>query len=223
MTNSKKKCKQCKEYCRAKDGIQVPAGFFCCFDHAVEFANLKTRQARKRQQAKVKKEARKELSNYNKNNLRWQHKRTQAAFNKMRVLEELKWFHDQGLDPECISCGKPLGGDQWCCGHFKTRGAQSNLRYDRRNTYLQHNHRCNMNLSGDIEGTKKTRGYKNGLRERFGDGEGQAIIDYCESQTSPVKWDCIGLEAFRKICNQKIRTLERERDLLTTCYNGRID
>lgn len=65
-----------------------------------------------------------------------------------------------------------------------------------------------MNLSGDIEGTKTTRGYKQGLKDRFGEEEGQAIIDYCESNISPVKWDWQKLEEMRKNFNSRIRDLE---------------
>ena len=106
----------------------------------------------------------------------------------MRVLQEFKWFADRGLEPTCISCGKKLGGDQWCNGHYKTRGSTPELALDPKNSYLQHNVLCNMHLSGDIEGTKATRGYKKGLIERFGEAEGQAIIDYCESPHKAKKY-----------------------------------
>lgn len=162
----------------------------------------------KQVQAKEDKASRAASKEAKRRDLKWQHSLTQKAFNKMRVLEEKLWFKERGLEPECISCGRPIGGDQWCCGHFKTRGAQSGLRYDPKNTYLQHNHRCNMNLSGDIEGTKTTRGYKQGLKDRFGEEEGQAIIDYCESNTAPVKWSWEELEKMRQSFNQRIRDLE---------------
>lgn len=217
MSNRKKRCKQCKEYVDVKNGLHVPVGFFCCFNHAREFATLALVKRQQAQRAKAKQSQAKRskansaaLRDHNAQDLGWQHKQTQKAFNKMRKLEEKKWFKDRGLEPECISCGKHLGGDQWCCGHFKTLGAQPELRYDRRNTYLQHNYNCNKNLSGDITGTKTTRGYKNGLRERFGAAEGQAIIDYCESHTASKKWTCDELDTFRKECNEKIRILERD-------------
>jgi hypothetical protein len=166
-------------------------------------------QAKAKADIKVKKKAdRKAVKDFNRSDLKWQHKQTQPVFNRMRVLEEKLWFQERGMAPECISCGNPLGSDQWCCGHFKTRGAQSGLRYDRKNTFLQHNHRCNMNLSGDIEGSKNTRGYKKGLLERFGKDEGQAIIDYCEAHTAPVKWAWQDIEEMRKEFAKRVRELE---------------
>ena len=132
----------------------------------------------------------------------------QKTFNKLRRLQEFKWFADRGLEPTCISCGKPKGGDIFCAGHFKTRGAQSGLRFDPKNVYLQHNRRCNSDLSGDIYGTKTTHGYLQGLRNRFGDEEAQKIIDYCETNTEVKKWTCEELIAMRKEWNKQIRELE---------------
>lgn len=66
-----------------------------------------------------------------------------------------------------------------------------------------------MNLSGDIEGTKTTRGYKQGLKDRFGEVEGQKIIDYCESNTAPVKWSWEELEKMRSSFNKRIREMEK--------------
>lgn len=216
MANSKRKCKHCNEYKLTEEGIKTPAGWFCNIEHATIYAKAKHERSRERQQQKDKAEQRKTEKatraasrDAKRMDLKWQHKLTQKSFNRMRVLEELLWFKQRGLEPECISCGRSLGGDQWCCGHFKTRGAQSGLRYDPKNTYLQHNHRCNMNLSGDIEGTKTTRGYKQGLKDRFGEQEGQAIIDYCESNTAPVKWSWEELEKMRTSFNARIRELEK--------------
>ena len=184
---AKRKCKHCKVYTAAF--ITVPAGTFCDMDHALGFVNAAKRKATKKT-IDIKRES-----------VRWQHKQTQKVFNRMRVLEELKWFSDRGLEPTCISCGNPKGNDQWCCGHFKTVGAHGILRYERKNTNLQHNFRCNMNLSGDI------KGYKKGIIQRFGD-EGQAMIDFCETTRSPAKWKWETLQSMRKEFNARIRSLE---------------
>lgn len=214
MANSKRKCTGCGDRFAAETMIKLPAGHFHTIDCATTYAQEKQQKARERQQAKARRQQqeerkadRKALAELNRKDVRWQHKQTQKAFNKMRVLEELLWFKERGLEPTCISCGNPLGGDQWCCGHFKTVGAQGRLRYDPRNAYLQHNKRCNMGLSGDIYGTKNTHGYIQGLKNRFGDEEGQAIIDYCETHTEAKKWTWEDLECMRKQFNCKIRGL----------------
>ena len=178
---------QCKDITNKKGYCSIK----CLADHQSE-KRIAAREKKARAQRKKDKAAVVEL---NRKDLKWQHKQTQPAYNRMRVLEEMKWFKDRELEPVCISCGKP--NMDWCCGHFKTVGAQGVLRYDRLNTYLQCNRYCNKGLSGNIEGNKTTRGYKKGLVDRFGDDEAQRIIEYCEAHTEAYKWTCDELEEMR--------------------------
>ena len=141
----------------------------------------------------------KALNDLNKKSLKWQHKQTQPVFNKLRRLQEFKWFSDRGLEPVCTSCGKPLGNDQWCNGHVTSVGSNGRLRYDFMNSYLQHNNRCNKNLSGDVDNFKK------GLIIRFGEEEGIAIVDYCETNNSPIKRTWQDIEQMRKEFNLQIK------------------
>ncbi len=168
------KCCGCKERFPAETMINLNGSRFHAIDCATAYAQAKGKKAIERSKAKAKrvdqvkrKADSKALRDFNRKDVRWQHKQTQPVFNRMRVLQEKLWFKERGLEPVCISCCKPIGGDQWCCGHFKTVGAQGALRYDPRNTYIQHNRYCNMYLSGDIGGTKTTPGYKQGLKNRL--------------------------------------------------------
>lgn len=200
-----RRCAVCREpYIPKRIGLKITkvclnAG--CVLDYA---QGLKAKEIKKQERANAV--AKKE---YYRQDLAWQHKQCQPVFNKLRRLQELKWFHDRGLTPACISCGNPLGGDVWCNGHFKSVGSSSSLRYDFRNSYLQHNFRCNSALSGDINGTAKTHGYKQGLINRFGEEVGQSIIDYCESKAAEVsRFTWQELEEMRKEWNKQIRELE---------------
>jgi len=209
---NKKRCTFCGEYNAVENRIDNRAGSFCGVDCIVGYSVKRRNKLIAREKKKVDavtKEERKQRTEADRHKLSWQHKVTQPVFNKMRRLEEFLWFKERGLPPTCISCGKELGGDIWCCGHLKTRGAQSGLKYDRKNTFLQHNVRCNKNLSGDIEGSARTRGYKQGLRERFGEEEGSAIIEYCETNTQTVVWTWQGIEEMRKCFNARIREVEK--------------
>lgn len=178
----------------------------CCFEPlcALAVVRQKAEKVRKDQEIQWKND-RLELD---RSKLSWQHAQTKTSFNRMRVLEEKVYFAKIGKELECISCGKK--NMDWCCGHLKTVGAQGNLRYDRKNTYLQCNKYCNKSLSGNIEGNKNTRGYKQGLRDRFGEEEGNKIIEYCETHTEVKKWTREEIEALRKECNKRIRELELE-------------
>lgn len=191
-----KACRVCKENFTPQRPMQVVCSPKCVYE-------------RIRSDEKKRKDAKKAVRELNRRDIRRQKKLTQTAFNKMRVLQELLWFKERGLEPVCISCEKPLGDDQWCCGHYKTVGAQSGLRYSEENTKLQHNRRCNMALSGDIHGTKTTPGYIQGIKNRFGEEEGGKMIDFCDSQTETVKWDWQELEKMRAKFNEESRKTEK--------------
>lgn len=203
------KAKKCKCGCGKDAELKVNMANYHSIDCAYNHARKLQEQARKRKELKARRESKqnkKALRELNRRDLNWQHDLTQRSFNRMRVLEELLWFKERGLKPECTSCGK---GYDFCCGHYKSRGAYPAIRYDRRNTYLQCNAYCNRQLSANIDGTKHSRGYKVGLAERFGVEQAKEIIDYCESQTQTVKYEWQQLEQMRKEFNEEIRRLEK--------------
>ncbi len=210
MPNAKRRCLYCKEYKARESGRITPIGFFCNIDHAAWHARNKQNAANERIVKRANAKAKEKKRKFKKNDVNYQHDLTQPVFNKMRRLEELEWFKIRNLEPTCMSCGKMIGNDIWSCGHMKSVGAHSELRYDRKNSFLQHNMRCNRYLSGDIEGTKTTSGYKRGLILRFGAIEGQAIIDYCERYHPPIKYTGEQLIARRKQYNARIRELTNE-------------
>lgn len=210
MANSRKRCSHCKKYFPPESGIQRGTQFFCSKDHLIEYAANNTKSLASKGRKIERKQAKQKLKELNRKDIKWQHKQTQPVFNKMRVMQEKLYYLRQGKEPICISCSRPIGNDQWCCGHMKTVGAQGRLRYDPLNTHLQHNHYCNMNLSGDIAGTKNTHGYTRGILLRYGDERGKDVLDYLESNNSPYKWTCEELEELRERCNAEIRLLQKE-------------
>ena len=142
----------------------------------------------------------------NKRDLKWQEDHTQTAFNKMRVQQELIWFYSRNIEPYCISCLKTKM--DFCCGHNRSRGSNSFLQFDESNTMLQCNQYCNSSLSANIDGTSTTIGYLAGLRHRFGEEEGQSIIDYCKTSPTVAKRTAGEFEELRKGYNQMFRKLK---------------
>ncbi len=204
-----KKC----SYCKVKKEITIntPIYNFCSFDCASSMAKdkqakQKQKQINKAKQVRAKeiKANRKAVVELNRKTIKWQHKQTQPRFNLLRRLQELKWFSDRGLEPVCISCRKPLGNDQWCNGHFKSVGANGRLRYDCKNSYLQHNNNCNKHKSGDATQ------YEIGLIDRFGEEEGRSIINYCEENNSPIKRTWQDIEELRREFNKQIKELQSD-------------
>ena len=53
MANKNKRCKFCDTYVPAKDGVKVPAGFFCCISHAIDYARAAQDKQRARQLSKA--------------------------------------------------------------------------------------------------------------------------------------------------------------------------
>jgi len=159
MANASVKCSGCPDRFLKSGMVKIQLNWFHSYECAAKHGQAKAEKARERKAAKEAKEVKQEASSrkkkFKQEDVPRQHKLTQTVFNKMRVLEEKKWFADRGLEPECISCGKKM---DWCCGHYKTVGAQGVLRYDKDNTKLQCNRNCNMMLSGNINGSKQFRG-----------------------------------------------------------------
>lgn len=210
MANSKRLCKLHKEYITTF--IKVPAGVFCTYKAASEWARAKVAEKAQRMRNKAIKAEKskhiKQKKSFKRNDVSHQHKLTQPVFNRMRVLEEMEWFKSKGQEPECISCGKTKM--DWCCGHLKTVGAQGGLRYDPKNTMLQCNRYCNMGLSGNINGNKTTRGYLQGVIDRYGSEEAQRRFDYLEDRShKTVRYTGEQLVEIRKRFNAGIRELER--------------
>lgn len=198
-----KKCRVCQGQFKPYMTTQVVCHNISCAIAYGKKLNEKAELKKARVEKRVNKAQKTEFYN---NDRTHQLKLTQAAFNKLRKLQELKWFADNGLEPECTSCGKK--NMDWCCGHYKTVGAQGWLRYDVMNTFLQCNRYCNMGLSGNISGTKTTRGFTQGLIERFGNTRAQEIFDHCDKDKTK-KWTCEELIVMRKKFNQEIRALEK--------------
>jgi hypothetical protein len=204
-----RKCKHCKsELPPVKAGDIWQKKGFCDVDHMSQYGIAKARLALKKKAANENKAHKQKKRELYRNDLSWQHKQTQKAFNKMRVLQELKWFADRGLEPECISCGKK--NMDWCCGHFKTVGASGSLRYANFNSSLQCNYYCNQSLSGNLNGTATTRGYRAGLVVRYGSDEAMKRLNWLDEHQADVKkWTCDELEEMRKGFNATIRELSK--------------
>jgi len=199
---NKRKCLTCKEYDYPKKGIVCNVGFFCCDDCRRDYAFKKTVKQIAKAKVNQEKENKRAVTELNRKTLKWQHAATQPVFNKLRRLQEFKWFKDRDIEPYCISCRKTKM--DWCNGHFKTVGSTLRLAYDVKNSYLQCNTHCNKHKSGNIEN------YKLGLISRFGKEKAQEIMSYCEENTHSIKYHWQDLEDMRKEFNAEIRQLEKE-------------
>jgi hypothetical protein len=163
MANSKRKCRWCKTYGSPEDGKVINGAFYCSLDHAIAYGRAKAPQA-------LQKAHRAEKAAYRAKDTGALKKSAQAAVNKLcRLL-------DQGKP--CISCGKPdEGGLKVNAGHYKSRGANSALRYNLVNLHQQCVV-CNLHKSGNSEG------YRVGIIQRYG----IEMLDYLNNAPRLKDW-----------------------------------
>lgn len=110
---------------------------------------------------------------------------------------------DSGLP--CICCDEPRGKAQFCGGHAKSAGAHPELALDLRNIHGQRNVYCNQNKSGNWSGDKHSKGYRQGLIDRYG----QSLVDWLESYHPPRKWTVDELRGLRALYAEETRRLDR--------------
>lgn len=198
MANSTRKCKHCSEYKSADSGVKVPAGWFCCHAHAIEFAREKAAKAAQRQAAKRKadnskaeKAARAELRKrkVDVKPLSYWMNRAQAAVNKyVRVRDR---------DLPCISCGRYHQG-QYHAGHYRSVAACSSRRFYTLNINKQCSV-CNTHLSSNAIQ------YRHALIEKYG----AEIVESIESANNQVRYGVEYLSRIERVFKAKVKAIER--------------
>jgi len=188
----KNKCTGCKCRFPADQLITLPAGKFHTYTCAAEYGKAKADNIRdKAIKAKAKKEkakhtkAKKEL---NDNDKRYQLKKTQELFNKYIRLRD----HNN----PCISCGRQHSG-QYHAGHYRTVGANPELRFDESNCHKQCAP-CNNHLSGNIVN------YRSRLLQLYGIDFVEAVEGFHE----PKKYTLEDLKELQALYKRKTKELE---------------
>lgn len=170
------KCKHCHEFVNKEDGIKTPAGFFCCFDHAIKFANEKTRKTAERNAAKARRELddkERQARKAHKERLvevrpiYWHRERAKRAFQNYRRIFLIAEYLNAGEAPRCESCGTTQT-IQWQAGHYRPAGVNSALMFDESNVWLQCKC-CNEDRAGNLTL------YRNSLVIRLGEAAVKAL------------------------------------------------
>lgn len=100
--------------------------------------------------------------------LKYWEEKAQKAFNK--------WIVWRDRELPCISCGTTSQSVQYCAGHYRTRKAANQLRYDPDNVHKQCNNYCNMQNSGNISA------YRPALIAKIGQERHDALINNHETK-----------------------------------------
>lgn len=182
--NSKRACVYCKQSFARESGFICNVGFFCSAGHAAKYGmkkSLNQKQKQQRKEIREKKQALKTISQLK--------AEAQTAVNKYIRLR------DEELG--CISCDKPkeaieseaylkIGG-AWDAGHFMSRGAKEQLRFNLLNIHKQ----CKKCNAGSAQWSHKAESVSKRYTKK--------LIDK------------IGLERVEALkCNNEIRRFERD-------------
>ena len=148
--NRKRKCKNCERQDRAKEGFVVGVNWVCSKECAFELGNKALNKARERQkqkdkqvQAKIKRKA-SENNRKRKKDVKplkeWQ--------DKLQKLVNQYVVHVRDKDKPCCTCGTTAPDIKYDAGHYRTRKAAPELRYELTNIHIQCSQQCNVFGSG---------------------------------------------------------------------------
>ena len=149
------------------------------------------------------------------------HKDKKKAFKdsdkKIRIPAAQKAFNafirrrDERLN--CISCGRTdeevkktdgwKTGGAWDCGHFLTRGAFPELRFEELNAHKQ----CKSCNGGSDKYAKKTQLVKDGYRVNLIKKIGLGKVEWLEGKHEPKKYTCEDLKAIELLYKQKLKEM----------------
>lgn len=122
-------------------------------------------------------------------------KEAQTAFNS--------FIRTRDAQEPCICCGRPLGeggvGGAYDCGHWRSTGSASHLRFNEDNAHAQRK-ACNR------WGAGRAVDYRIGLVARIG----LARVEALEADNTPHKWTREELIQIRATYVQKLKDLKKE-------------
>lgn len=169
-------CKQCKTYVPVESGIKVRAGFFCTFEHTMQFVNEVQAKAAKRKLAKAKCEHK-----FEEKAARAKHKADKERvkrrcdwFNQLQTLVNQYVMHVLEKGQPCRTCGT-TNLIKYDAGHWLTRADRSELRFNLYNIHKQCSVQCNQHASGA----------KQEHEQYISNTYGQHIVDWLKSRHHP--------------------------------------
>lgn len=124
---------------------------------------------------------------------------------KLAQKEFNAYIRERDKDQPCICCGKPLGamgpvdstGGLFDCGHYRSVGSASQVRFDERNAHGQRKV-CNRYGAG------RAVDYRIGLIGRIG----LEAVEALEADNKPHKWTADELRAIRQTYKVKLREMK---------------
>lgn len=201
MANSKRRCRGCKKYSVVESGLILNGGYYCDYDCATRYA-MENKEKGKRIKYREQKRA------LNDNDRKVRMPAAQKSFNA--------FIRARDKDLVCISCERNndevAGSDSWKvggawdCGHYLTRGAFPELRFEELNAHKQ----CKSCNGGSDKYAKKTQLVKDGYRVNLIDKIGLDKVEWLEGPHEPKKYTCSELKEIELLYRQKFKELNND-------------
>ncbi|UAX00659.1 recombination protein NinG [Proteus terrae] len=191
----RRRCKICREWFIPKQSFQN----WCSPEHGFELSEQRRSKDREKALAKLKKENQeKEREAKDKLKSRKLAVKPLSYFTKQAQTAFNAFIRERDKDEPCISCGRFHEG-QYHAGHYRTTGANPELRFDEDNCNKQCAP-CNNHLSGNIEN------YTPRLIEKIG----QERFDRLMGSHELPKWKREDYERIRDHYRAKLKELKDE-------------
>lgn len=185
-----KKCRHCRNTFTPVRAMQI-----VCLDCVVPYVQAQNAKKRAAAIKADRKETRERLAAM---------KRLPDLIREAQV-EFNKFIRARDAEKPCICCGQPLGegdvGGAYDCGHYRSTGSASHLRFDERNAHAQRKV-CNR------WGAGRAVDYRLGLIHRLG----LAVVEALEADNTPHKWTREELIAIKETYRAKARALKAEKE-----------
>jgi hypothetical protein len=135
---NKRKCRHCKDYFNPQDGIIVPVGFYCSYEHMREHTRPKAKAIYIKREKVAKKAKEKDLMTRTK----W-HQKLQSVVNQYIV-------HVRDKGKPCFTCGTQSQSIKYDCGHYihAGSGGGDRRRFIEMNLHKQCSMQCNQHGGG---------------------------------------------------------------------------
>lgn len=191
----RRRCKICREWFIPKQSFQN----WCSPEHGFELSEQRRNKDREKALAKLKKENQeKEREAKDKLKSRKLAVKPLSYFTKQAQTAFNAFIRERDKDEPCISCGRFHEG-QYHAGHYRTTGANPELRFDEDNCHKQCAP-CNNHLSGNIEN------YTPRLIEKIGQERFERLMGFHELP----KWKRDDYERIRDHYRAKLKEMKDE-------------
>ncbi|HGN0214580.1 TPA: recombination protein NinG [Proteus mirabilis] len=191
----RRRCKICREWFIPKQSFQN----WCSPEHGFELSEQRRNKDREKALAKLKKEnQKKEREAKDKLKARKLAVKPLSYFTKQAQTAFNAFIRERDKDEPCISCGRFHEG-QYHAGHYRTTGANPELRFDEDNCHKQCAP-CNNHLSGNIEN----------YTPRLIDKIGQERFDRLMGSHELPKWKREDYERIRDHYRAKLKELKND-------------